>query len=208
MAEEVGPTPVADLPMEVYRWLQSLDLSLRVRNIRRDFSNGYLLANVFSHYYPRDIATHNFINGSSIPAKMSNWHHLQQVISKRKLLLPKHLVDGTLHCKPGAAEALVLFSYGLLTGRIVKQPSRTDWDFTDRAYQRQLPLHARATASRTLKNNIRNSELLAEPGQQNMQRKVQALLLDHEQQRREERSLFPGRFDIKPTMRELAIRLR
>uniref|UniRef100_A0A8C4QH39 Spermatogenesis associated 4 n=1 Tax=Eptatretus burgeri TaxID=7764 RepID=A0A8C4QH39_EPTBU len=163
--------------------------------LHRDFSNGNLLAKIFSQYYPRVIATHNFINGTSLSTKMSNWYHLQQ-----------HLVNGTLHCKPGAAEALVFNLFYTIPTEWNNHHGLT-WTSQTHAYQRQLPLHARATASQTLKNNIRNSELLAEPGQQHMQRKAQALLLAHQQQRREERRLFPGRFNIKPTMAELAIRL-
>ena len=49
--------------------------------IFRDFSNGYLIAEIFSWYYPQEIQMHMFQNGTSIESKIGNWALLQKVMS-------------------------------------------------------------------------------------------------------------------------------
>lgn len=41
-------------------------------------------------------------------------------------------------------------------------PEEEPIDFTDRAYQVKLPMHARSTATQAVKNNLRDTELLAD----------------------------------------------
>ena len=40
--------------------------------------------------------------------------------------------------------------------------SDSEVDFTDKAYQLRLPMHARSTASKSVKNNLRITELMAD----------------------------------------------
>lgn len=46
--------PQADdaMPRDVQKWLQSLNLTVTIKNPRRDFANGYLAAQIFERYYP------------------------------------------------------------------------------------------------------------------------------------------------------------
>ncbi|XP_032812538.2 spermatogenesis-associated protein 4 [Petromyzon marinus] len=217
------------LSREVFRWLQSLDLTVQFRNARRDLSNGLVLAEIFSWYYPGDLLMHSFQPGESLASKLANWSLLHRFFAKRGLAFSKELTDGTLHRKPGAAEQLLQRVYSTLTNRRVKsinggegtvseehavgstgtaQESNSEAPrFTDARYQRALPMHARSTASQALKSNVRLTQLLAEPSEVATRQRAEVVLRDHLAQRRREREQDPCRFDVRPTLGELAVRL-
>jgi hypothetical protein len=47
------PPPERTQPArQVYQWLGSLSLSIPLQSPRRDLSNGYLVVEILSHYYP------------------------------------------------------------------------------------------------------------------------------------------------------------
>ncbi|XP_012689756.1 spermatogenesis-associated protein 4 [Clupea harengus] len=194
------------LPREVLKWLQSLDLSFYPKNVRRDFSNGYLVAETFSWYYPEEFSMHSYGNGTSLAAKLSNWAQIERFFTKHHIPLPKEVIDGTIHCKPGAAEILVQEIYSILTRRRLKMWFGGEVDFSDRSYQEQLPMVARPTASKAIKNNLRLSEMIAEPNISTIQGKIQAIVERHLEDRRLERLQDPKRFGVKPTLGERAAR--
>lgn len=45
----------------------------------RDFSNGFLIAEIFTVYYPRDLKLTSFENGTSLKVKLDNWAQLEKV---------------------------------------------------------------------------------------------------------------------------------
>ncbi|XP_053258597.1 spermatogenesis-associated protein 4 isoform X1 [Podarcis raffonei] len=196
----------AGLPRTVLRWLQSLDLSFSPTHFRRDFSNGYLIAEIFSWYYPEDIQMRSFENGTSLPVKLSNWSQLGKFFAKRNLHPIRELIDGTIHCKPGAAEIFLQDIYTMLTNRRIKHIQDEEIDFTDSNYQDKLPMVARSTASRAIKTNIKLTEIMVEPNIQKNRKKVNAIINMHMQRRQLEREQVPERFGIKKTLGERAIR--
>ncbi|XP_062855950.1 spermatogenesis-associated protein 4 [Trichomycterus rosablanca] len=201
------PEKRSGLPRQLWKWLQSLELSFSPKNIRRDFANGYVVAEIFSCYYPEDFSLHSYENGASLATKQGNWSQIEKVMLKRSLSLDKEAINGTMHCKPGAAEALVLKIYTMLTNRRIKSAHEEALDFTDQNYQKQLPMVARATASTAIKNNLFLSEELAESNIFMKQRKIYNIIHHHVDLRREERSQNPQRFDIKSTLEEKAVQL-
>ncbi|XP_028404675.1 spermatogenesis-associated protein 4-like isoform X2 [Dendronephthya gigantea] len=167
---------MSGLPRDILKWIQSLDLSHPVRNSKRDFSNGYLVAEIFSWYYPQEVTMHSYANGTSLEAKVGNWSQLTRFFQKQSFDIPKELVDGVIHCKP------------------------------DFSYQNTLPLHARSTASQSVKNNISNSELCTEPDKITCTQKAELIINKHVERRKQERMGDPGRYGIKPSLGERSIR--
>ncbi|XP_067312646.1 spermatogenesis-associated protein 4 [Pseudorasbora parva] len=197
----------AGIPREVLKWLQSLDLTFFPKNVRRDFSNGYLVAEIFSWYFPGDIQMHSYDNGTSLAAKQSNWPQIEKFLVKQNISVMKEIIDGTIHCKPGAAELLVQEIYTILTNRRTQTIQKVEQGFTDKAYQDQLPMVARSTASVAIKSNLSLSEVIAEQNIITNQCKVLTIIHRHIEQRKEERTQDPKRFNIKPTLGEQAVRL-
>ncbi|XP_063338665.1 spermatogenesis-associated protein 4 [Pelmatolapia mariae] len=185
------------LPREVVKWLQTLDLAFYPQNVRRDFSSGYLVAQIFSHYYPRDFSLHSYDRGTSLSAKQWNWSQIERSLEKRNLYLKKEAIDGTIHCKPGAAELLVLEVYTILTNGRVSDVEGPEPDFTDEEYQNLLPSLARSTASKAIKNNLTATEIKAVPDISTNQRKAENILRRHLEHKAAERILNPGRFKVK-----------
>lgn len=58
---------------EVLKWLQSLELGVPIRNPKRDFANGYLIAVIFSRYYPTELRPWSLYTGNSETLKTNNW---------------------------------------------------------------------------------------------------------------------------------------
>ena len=70
-------------PRATLKWLLSLYLSLPIKQVRRDFSNGFLFAELFAKFFPSDVSLHSYNTGSSLARKKDNWRLLQKVFKVR-----------------------------------------------------------------------------------------------------------------------------
>eukprot|EP00930_Biecheleria_cincta_P084568 TRINITY_DN74016_c0_g1_i1.p1 TRINITY_DN74016_c0_g1~~TRINITY_DN74016_c0_g1_i1.p1 ORF type:complete len:863 (-),score=192.32 TRINITY_DN74016_c0_g1_i1:128-2683(-) len=141
----------APLPREIIKWLQSLDLSYSVKNPKRDLTNGYLVAEIFSRYYPKDIDILTYENGSRLEAKIDNWEQIYKVFLKNNVKITKEDFNPVIHCAPGAAVLFLFKVYQALTNRTVKLHGPVqelkDLDMADK------PAFMRDTASKRLKDH-------------------------------------------------------
>lgn len=84
----------------------------------RDFSNGFLVAEILSRYYPHDIQMHGYDNGSSMAVKKDNWDQLQKFASKVGVsCITKSASEEIIHCADGAVVNFLRALYEFLTQR-------------------------------------------------------------------------------------------
>lgn len=78
-------------------------------------------------------------NTSSAFYRARNWLYIRRFLAGHDLRMPDRLVYGTEHCKPGAAEALLVELHRMLADRppskIDGAPQQRPLDMTDHAYQ-------------------------------------------------------------------------
>ncbi|KAJ1494880.1 hypothetical protein T484DRAFT_1926572 [Baffinella frigidus] len=176
---------MAGLSRDILKWLQSLDLSHSVKNVRRDFANGFLVAEIFSRYFPHEIQMHSFDNGLGLPRKLGNWSLLEKFFEKKRVPISRILIDNVIHCKGEAAIPLMETIYTCLTSKKVYSVRPTNDD-------ELIPPFARNTASVVIKENIRDSELATTLQDDDTTRnRTAALLQAHENTLRNERVSEP-----------------
>ena len=86
----------AGLPREVLKWLQSLDLTYSIKNVRRAFNNGFLVAEIFQRYFPSELQLHSYDNAENYAKKKDNWEQLQLFFSKRKIPIQINNIDALI----------------------------------------------------------------------------------------------------------------
>jgi len=140
----------APLPREVIKWLQSLDLSFSIKNPKRDLTNGYVVAEIFSRYFPKDVDMLTYENGLRLEAKVDNWEQLFKLFRKRNINIQKQEFDPVIHCAPGAAILFLFKVYNVLTKRAVKTMGPVP-ELMSKEHEK--PAFMRDTASKRLKDH-------------------------------------------------------
>ncbi len=80
-----------------------------------------------------------------------------------------------------------------------------DIDLTDWPYQQKLPFHARSTVSKSIKNNLKNTELMTDPNLKLIAHKSERVVASHVGHRKLERDADPSRFSVKKTLAEKCV---
>jgi hypothetical protein len=182
---------MSGLPRELLRWIQSLDLSYSIKNPKRDFANGFLVAEIFSKYYKSDFQMHSFDPGTSLPKKKSNWELLTKLFAKiPNFQIDQKTIDGIIHCQPGAAVPVLERIYTLLTNKQV---------FSRRSLppRPRTPPFARGTATHVIKTRLNEPDSKEVEDRKTNSNTAKEALDTHEQDLRMQRALEPYRFQPK-----------
>jgi len=178
------------LPREVLKWIQSLDLAYSVKHVKRDFSNGFLVAEIFSRYYPRDIQMHSYDNGNAYKAKKDNWNQLIKVFSKLGLnLLNNEEAHQIATLEGSVAVEFLIRCYQVLTSRKVstvsKQPTMD-----------KEPGYARETSLAKVRHTVKAKDLKEGYDVERSNEIVSDVISRHERDLQQDRLNDPERFSV------------
>jgi len=184
-----------NLPREVLRWVQSLDLAYSVKHVKRDFANGFLVAEIFSRYYAKEIQMHSYDNGNALAAKRDNWNQLLKIFRKIGMpqLLSEEEADLILRGEDNHAVLFISKIYEVLTQRKVQTQVK-------KPTVGREPGYARETAVMKTKETMRKLDLNENSDQLTTMRKIASVIDDHERTLKDQRNVEPERFSITNTM--------
>ena len=90
--------------------------------MRRAFNNGFLIAEIFSRYFPADISMHTFSNTENYVRKRDNWSQLQLFFQRRMIPITLHSVDALILNEQDTTLEFVKQIYTLLTEKQLLPP--------------------------------------------------------------------------------------
>ena len=93
------------LPRSLLTWLLSLGLSAPVRNPRRDFCNGYLLAEIVCKHsaHGSKLSLHSFsATDGSMARKRTQWALLTKFLGKQGIVVESNVVEDIINAVEGA----------------------------------------------------------------------------------------------------------
>ena len=156
-------------PRELVKWLQSLDLSYKIKNISRDLANGFCIAEILSRYpvpfvtsLPYDVTNyyrvnmHQFSNGISFSERTTNWEHITEILTKKyHMTYPPDLPEKVKCQTPNAALEFLVLLYKFLTRKnlnVLNQVDETE-KFKNYAEFSILPNYMRPTTNLLIRDN-------------------------------------------------------
>lgn len=180
---------MSGLPRQILKWLQGLDLSYSVRNTRRDFANGFLIAEIMSRYYRNEIQMHSYDNGLCLAARKDNWNRLLLFFKKLHIAIDEEMIDHVMYSRPKAIKPLITVLYEFLTGKKLPEASEIEEDSI-------IPPYAKQTASNAVAQTLKDTnDALADITQ--TQTQTRAVVETHKKNLRKEKNENPGRYQVK-----------
>ena len=94
----------------IFEWIDRIPLTRPKKNINRDFADGVMMAEVISHFYPKQVELHNYAASSNLQQKQLNWQTLNRRVFKRLgFVLCDRDIDEVAKAQAGAIERILAF---------------------------------------------------------------------------------------------------
>jgi hypothetical protein len=185
---------MSGLPRELLKWLQSLDLSYSVKNPKRDFANGWLIAEILSRYFKGEIYMHSFDNGTSLAKKIANWELLERFFERHEMAVDRSLIPSLMHAQPAAATNFIQQLYTILTHKTLQHVK----PIKDIEY---IPAFARPTASQLVKDRLKEPTVENLKDERLINAEAANVINQHNQAVKAERAAEPQRFSLTASTR-------
>ena len=98
----------AAIPREISKWFDKLDLTYSVRNLTRDLANGFVVAEILSRYYPKEVDIYQYYNGLRIEKRKDNWKRNCEVLSRHGKIIIIEDYEPVIFLKKGAALSMII----------------------------------------------------------------------------------------------------
>ena len=86
---------------EIYKWVDSYNLSKTRKNINRDFSDGTCFAEIIKKNIPSIVQINNYIPTENHKQKIENWNLLnKKVLNKLGFKINNKDIEGIIYSKP------------------------------------------------------------------------------------------------------------
>jgi len=103
-------SPLDDVTLQdLLTWIDLVPLSRPKRDLKRDFSDGVLVAEVIKHYVPAMVDIHNYTTALAVNKKLANWNTLnRKVLTKLGCELTDDVMQSIAKCQSTAVERFLL----------------------------------------------------------------------------------------------------
>lgn len=200
---------MSGLPRDVLEWLQGLGLSRPIRHLKRDMSNGYLVAEIFSKVYPYEFQMLKFSSMVNSGSRKANWEKIMRYLGKHHHQLPTKLAEGTANMKDDAAIQLLITIHAMLHNKH-RTPSRMPVDpnpnFLDFGYQRTLRPVQRYNLALAIQRHFKQPEVVLKYTTVTPQDKVRQVCELYKEERASWKKANPSYYGVKQSLRERAVR--
>jgi len=107
-----------------------LNISSSIKNVKFDFGNGYIVAEILNRYYPQDVRLNSFDTGQSKKCRKDNWQYLKKLFNKYGIPVMENDINELINTRMNSGETAVriistLYSFFLKKNIKPLKPSST-----------------------------------------------------------------------------------